>query len=236
MRCKIFFAALLFMLALMSIPANAEPTGVMPNTEPGDLAAQIEELKKTVEEQAAEIETLKNNTINALTNRIQEMDKQIEKLSTQSDTNIPTIILSAVISALLSLGVAIYSSRYVYRHETRKEERLASRMLYYDFLSIEKYLGYVRKESINIRYFEQWQEQLAKCRSLSNNDIELIYWIYDTIYNYNNVHANNNGLRGLELDKLNAVMGTGDGKKEGYTHKQYVEMKQNLRDIDKIES
>lgn len=59
-------------------------------------------------------------------------------------------------------------------------------MLYYsiDLISIEKYIKSERG-SVNIRFYSEWQHIVAKCTFLQPGQVELIYNIYDTVYNYN---------------------------------------------------
>lgn len=59
-------------------------------------------------------------------------------------------------------------------------------MLYYsiDLISIEKYIKSERG-SVNIRFYSEWQHIVAKCTFLQPGQVELIYNIYGTVYNYN---------------------------------------------------
>ena len=56
--------------------------------------------------------------------------------------------------------------------------------MYNDLKSIEKYLADERS-SVNIRYSEDWQCIVAQCPFFNAEEIELIYYIYGEVYNYN---------------------------------------------------
>ncbi len=62
--------------------------------------------------------------------------------------------------------------------------RLSASILYNDLRSIERYIR-SGETSVNLRYFENWQQTVALCTFLGESDVEALYVIYDAVYDYN---------------------------------------------------
>lgn len=88
--------------------------------------------------------------------------------------------MAAIIGGLFTLVVSMLS----WKKQSKSQEKHAASMLYNDLISIEKYLRDERS-AVNIRYSEKWQSMVAACTFLKTEDLEIIYEIYDLIYNYN---------------------------------------------------
>lgn len=94
--------------------------------------------------------------------------------------NINSNFVAAIIGGLFTLVVSMLS----WKKQSKSQEKHAASMLYNDLISIEKYLRDERS-AVNIRYSEKWQSMAAACTFLKTEDLEIIYEIYDLIYNYN---------------------------------------------------
>ena len=93
-------------------------------------------------------------------------------------------IVDTVMGAVLGFVASILGGWIVYRREKKNQESFAESLLYNDLKSIEKYLADERS-SVNIRYSEDWQCIVAQCPFFNAEEIELIYYIYGEVYNYN---------------------------------------------------
>ena len=93
-------------------------------------------------------------------------------------------IVDTVMGAVLGFVASILGGWIVYRREKKNQESFAASLLYNDLKSIEKYLADERS-SVNIRYSEDWQCIVAQCPFFNAEEIELIYYIYGEVYNYN---------------------------------------------------
>lgn len=91
---------------------------------------------------------------------------------------------SALIGALVG-GIATYLSEIHFRKkdENQKIKHYAT-ILYYDLKSIAKYLE-TERGLVNIRYSEGWQDIVAECLFLKDDEIQYLYEIYDNVYNFN---------------------------------------------------
>lgn len=74
----------------------------------------------------------------------------------------------------------------------------AASILYYDLKSIEGYLVGERS-SVNLRYSSEWQQMVAGCSFLKDEQVKELYNIYDEVYNYNYFYK-------LKEDKEEAVI------------------------------
>lgn len=87
-------------------------------------------------------------------------------------------------SALIGGICTLIGGVFVYRKQEDSQREQNAAVLYNDLISIEKYLKYERG-SVNIRFYNEWQHIVAKCTFLKPREVELIYNIYDSVYNYN---------------------------------------------------
>ena len=119
--------------------------------------------------------------------------------------------LTSLVPALIGGVCTLIGGVFVYREQNESQIKHAASVLYYDLKSIEKYLR-TERSSVNIRYFSEWQLIVAECTFLRADDIELLYKVYDLVYDYD-YH-----------DKLKQEHGT--VVKEDIS--QYEELKKNM--------
>lgn len=82
-------------------------------------------------------------------------------------------------------GFITFFIQWIFRKMDKRDKEIHfSSLLENDLKSIEYYLEKERG-SVNMRYFEKWQDTLAECSFLDNKSIEYVYNIYDLVYNYN---------------------------------------------------
>lgn len=91
--------------------------------------------------------------------------------------------LVSLISALIGGIFTLIASIFVYQRQNKAQSRQAASVLYYDLKSIEGYLK-VERSSVNIRYFSEWQSIAAECSFLESDNVDLLYKIYDLVYDY----------------------------------------------------
>lgn len=94
-----------------------------------------------------------------------------------------TLIGALIGAALGGLCTYIIEERKRTKENKRKENHAAA-MLFYDLKSIERYITTEQKD-VNLRYSIDWQNMVTECPFLDDDKIELLYQIYDEIYNFN---------------------------------------------------
>lgn len=89
---------------------------------------------------------------------------------------------------ILGVFLAAFLTYILWRIQENKRDRgsksHASSILFYDLKSIETYINNERS-SINLRYSAEWQQMIANCSFLKDEQVKNIYNIYDKVYNYN---------------------------------------------------
>ena len=93
-------------------------------------------------------------------------------------------IFTTLIGAVIGLFGTILGGWLANRNANRQQTKFAASVLYNDLMSIERYLINERS-SVNLRYSDNWQNLVADCSFLRNEDLELLYLIYDEVYNFN---------------------------------------------------
>lgn len=93
-------------------------------------------------------------------------------------------IMTTIVGAIIGIAATIFGGWIMYAREKRSQESFAATILYNDLRSIEKYLA-CERSSVNLRYSSDWQQIVANCSFLKEEEIEWIYTIYDEVYNYN---------------------------------------------------
>lgn len=101
----------------------------------------------------------------------------------REDKMIETLV-GAIIGAILGGLMTYLVEERKRKKEYKKLEKYAASVLYYDLKSIEQYM-LQEEEKINLRYSNKWQDMVAKCVFLNNEDVMYLYKIYDEVYNYN---------------------------------------------------
>ena len=91
--------------------------------------------------------------------------------------------LTSLVPALIGGVCTLIGGVFVYRKQNKSQIKHAASVLYYDLKSIERYLR-TERSSVNIRYFSEWQLIVAECTFLGADDIELLYKVYDLVYDY----------------------------------------------------
>lgn len=94
-------------------------------------------------------------------------------------------IIGAFVAGALGVVSALLGGWFVGWREKKRKERFSASLLYNELKSIERYLIYDEKSLANIRYSDNWQNTIADCSFLNDDDISLLYLIYDEIYYYN---------------------------------------------------
>lgn len=73
--------------------------------------------------------------------------------------------------------------------ENKNKKKHNARMLYYDILSIEKYVNQHNQNRLgayeDLRYNGEWQKILLELDYLSFKQIDCVYNLYDTVYDFN---------------------------------------------------
>lgn len=93
-------------------------------------------------------------------------------------------MLSTIIGSIIGIVGSLLGGWAAYWLEKRSQKRFAATVLYNDLKSIERYLA-SEKSSVNLRYSNNWQNMVANCSFLKNENIKKIYIIYDEVYNFN---------------------------------------------------
>lgn len=117
-------------------------------------------------------------------------------------------LVGAIIGALIGGFITWFSTERAIKKQKQESERNAASILYYDLKSIENYFGY--NLSVNLRYSDKWQDMVANCTFLNDEEIEFAYEIYDEVYNFNHFFENNKtNMSGITLqgEKLKKKMG-----------------------------
>lgn len=109
----------------------------------------------------------------------------------------------------------------------RSQKRIAASILYNDLKSIERYFA-SEKSSVNIRYSNNWQNMVAACSFLKNENVKKIYIIYDEVYNFNYKYQTKEK-EGVEFEKED-IDSYGKIKNEMFgTSTEYEELIKNLQ-------
>ena len=94
-------------------------------------------------------------------------------------------IWAAIIGGIFACGIAYFT----YIKNKREEIKFAASMLLSDLMSIERYMTQEGKDTYDeladIRYSDKWQDIVGKCSFLNRNEVDVIYSLYDAIYDYN---------------------------------------------------
>ena len=89
-----------------------------------------------------------------------------------------------IIGVFLASGLAHMLWLLQERKKDKESKSHAASILYYDLKSIETYLGHGRS-AVNLRYSFEWKKMIANCSFLKDEQVEILYYIYDKIYDYN---------------------------------------------------
>jgi len=98
-------------------------------------------------------------------------------------------LVGAIIGSLLGGFITWFSTERAIKKQKQESERNAASILYYDLKSIENYFSY--NISVNLRYSDKWQDMVANCTFLNDEEIKFAYEIYDEVYNFNYFFENN---------------------------------------------
>ncbi|QHI73088.1 hypothetical protein [Aminipila terrae] len=96
-------------------------------------------------------------------------------------------IILALLTSLLSGGIGSVVGFLISSNQRRKDRndeiKFYSTILKNDLESICNYFSNERG-SVNLRYFADWQKNIAKCAYLCQDEVALLYEIYDKCFNY----------------------------------------------------
>lgn len=141
----------------------------------------------TDEEEEKVIENLTNVEEN---NLVENSTNEKEKGIKMWDSAI-TLLAAAIGSLLATWGTRKIEEKK--REEEKRDlARHAASLLYNDLKSIERYLRF-EKERVNMRYTNDWQNMIANCSFLDNENVNYLYLIYDEVYNYNEKFSQQEG-------------------------------------------
>ena len=139
--------------------------------------------------------------IQGLINKIYEVSnlnigKVVEKNEIQNKgmADAMTEIMGVFLASILAHVLWIVQER----RRNKESKSHAASILYYDLKSIEGYLVGERS-SVNLRYSSEWQQMVAGCSFLKDEQVKELYNIYDEVYNYNYFYK-------LKEDKKEAVI------------------------------
>ena len=110
-------------------------------------------------------------------------------------------IISAFVAGFLGVVSALLGAWFVGWREKKRKERFSASLLHNELKSIERYLIYDEKSLANIRYSDNWQNIIADCSFLNDNDISFLYLIYDEIYYYNYLFRLKEEGKGVEHER-----------------------------------
>ena len=92
--------------------------------------------------------------------------------------------------------------------ESKNKKRHSARMLYYDILSIKKYVDQHNQNRLetyeNLRYNREWQNILLELDFLSFKQVECVYNLYDTVYDFE--YLDEYSWRYECFDKINKII------------------------------
>lgn len=108
--------------------------------------------------------------------------------------------LSDTFPGAVAGGAIAYFMECRFRKKDKKEgESLFSSILYYDLKSIENFVLHERS-SVDIRYSQQWQDLISNCSFLTDLQVEHLYNVYDSVYNFDHFFKNRNQILGRTKD------------------------------------
>lgn len=113
-----------------------------------------------------------------------EMDKAIYQNAKRERKPKMNLLDGNILNRLIGGFGTILGGILAVYYEQRKKIKHAASVLFYDLHSIEVYLKETECD-VNLRFSTDWQNMVAGCTFLSGKNVELIYKIYDGVYNYN---------------------------------------------------
>lgn len=89
---------------------------------------------------------------------------------------------------LLGAIITIVADMVWHYIEGMNRKKHSARLLYYDILSIRKYVDQYNQNPLDpyadLRYNGEWQKMLLELDFLSSEQIESVYDLYDAVYNF----------------------------------------------------
>lgn len=109
---------------------------------------------------------------------------------------------------LLGALITIITDVIWHYMESKNKKRHSARMLYYDILSIKKYVDQHNQNRLetyeNLRYNREWQNILLELDFLSFKQVECVYNLYDTVYDFE--YSDEYSWRYECFDKINKII------------------------------
>lgn len=112
-------------------------------------------------------------------------------------------LLGAIVGGLMTFLVELY----VRKNDAVSKLSNHAAMLYYDLKSIQNYINKDRA-CVDLRFSENWQEFVVNCTFLNSAQIELLYEVYDKIYNFDYTFNRAKNV-GSDADKDNHINSSG---------------------------
>lgn len=131
-------------------------------------------------------------------------------------------MLEAIIGLIgVAVGAAItFITELYFKGKTdRDSQSHSATLLFYDLNSIYKFVescpvqtGRNGALNISIRHYKDWQNRVVDCAFLNNAHIELLYRIYDLVYDYNTASqtGDTNARTTSELDLVRIMLSIDD--------------------------
>ena len=109
---------------------------------------------------------------------------------------------------LLGALITIITDVIWHYMESKNKKRHSARMLYYDILSIKRYVDQHNQNRLetyeNLRYNREWQNILLELDFLSFKQVECVYNLYDTVYDFE--YSDEYSWRYECFDKINKII------------------------------
>jgi len=121
-------------------------------------------------------------------------------------------LLMALIGALAGGAFIFLAVAFEKNADRRSRRSHNASILYHDLQSIYYYIwsryqweaAHVRQSQLNIRYNADWQSRIANCDFIKDEHVQLLYWIYDNVYDYNQAFSEGSS-HDLERSKTNLM-------------------------------
>ena len=108
---------------------------------------------------------------------------------------------------LLGAIITIVADMVWHYIEGMNRKKHSARLLYYDILSIKKYVDQYNQNPLEIyadlRYNVEWQKMLLELDFLSSEQIENVYDLYDAVYDFN--YSEGRSWQEACFDKINKI-------------------------------
>jgi len=103
-----------------------------------------------------------------------------------------TPVVSEPLLILFGTLIAFCANFILHYMNSRQRQKHSASILLHDLLSIEYYLHRDENDLLgdrvaNLRYTENWQRLVAECSFLKERQVQVLYKVYDNVYEYNHL-------------------------------------------------